>query len=268
MSLQPIIRGRLLPILITLTLLGGCSTLPSPLQPTSEDSTGDLGQESVGGAGDVYVKLSVEYMRRGELDTALKKIKRGIEVDPNNADAHNVIALIYDQLGETAAAESHFRRALTLQPRNSYYYNAYGAFLCKRDRYPEAERAFQQALSNPLYRTPEIALTNAGICAKKANNLAQAQEYLRRALQHNPKIGPALLNLAEISHVGGQLPAARKYLNRFHEVSQSTPQSLWLGIQIERQLGDKHALASYEMQLRGRFPDSEENHLLQESKHR
>jgi len=267
-STDVIRSSRLLPALLTLTLLGGCGALPATLQPTPEDSTGSLGEEIRDGSGDIYVKLAVEYMRRGELDTALIKAKRAIEVDPSGADGHNVIALIYDQLGENAAAETHFRKALALQPRNSYFSNAYGTFLCKRNRYGEAERAFQQALSNPLYRTPEVALTNAGICAKKANALPQAQEYLRQALQHNPKIPSALINMAELAFMAKQPPIARDYLRRFHDVSQSTPQSLWLGIQVERLLGDKNALASYELQLQGRFPDSQENHLLQESKYR
>ncbi|NNG13883.1 MAG: type IV pilus biogenesis/stability protein PilW, partial [Gammaproteobacteria bacterium] len=45
-------------------------------------------------------------------------------------------------------------------------------------------------------------------------------------------------------------------------------QGLWLGIQIERKMGDKDAVASYALSLRKQFPDSEEAHLLRESSRR
>mgnify|MGYP006175898873 CR=1 FL=1 len=43
-----------------------------------------------------------------------------------------------------------------------------------------------------------------------------------------------------------------------------TPDGLLLGIKIERQLGDKNAVSSYEMLLRNSFPDSVEVQELRE----
>jgi type IV pilus assembly protein PilF len=55
-------------------------------------------------------------------------------------------------------------------------------------------------------------------------------------------------------------------LQRYLEVGAHTAQSLWLGIRIERELGDRDALASYSLQLEKSYPDSEEARLLLESK--
>ena len=57
--------------------------------------------------------------------------------------------------------------------------------------------------------------------------------------------------------------SARAYLQRFLEVSKHTAASLWMGIRIERQLGDKDAIASYKLALRNNFPDSNEATLLE-----
>jgi type IV pilus assembly protein PilF len=37
---------------------------------------------------------------------------------------------------------------------------------------------------------------------------------------------------------------------------------LWLGVRIERRLGDRNSEASYALQLRNRFPDSREARAL------
>ncbi|MDQ8037071.1 MAG: hypothetical protein REI12_06580, partial [Pedobacter sp.] len=50
------------------------------------------------------------------------------------------------------------------------------------------------------------------------------------------------------------------------EKQPQTPQSLWLGIRLGRQLGDnKDALASYELALRRLYPGSPEYKLYQDS---
>ena len=49
-------------------------------------------------------------------------------------------------------------------------------------------------------------------------------------------------------------------------LAQPGPELLWLAIQIERVLGAKDAEASYALQLRSMYPDSEQAKLLQNGK--
>ena len=229
------------------------------------DTTGSLGQAKKTGSGDVYVRLAVAYMQQGQLGAALQNAKKGAALDSNNGEAHNVLAIIYSRLGETALADKHFRRAKSLQPKNSYTLNAYGSFLCGQKKYKEADVQFKAALKNPLYKTPEVALTNAGICARQHKDLDLAEAYLRRALQHNKRFPIALLQMSKISYETGDNQSAREFLNRYHRVAKPTAESLWLGIQIEQKMGDRDAVASYSMQLKGNFPDSTEVKLLKDS---
>ncbi len=230
-----------------------------------QDNTGAMGRPTQPGAGDIYVQLAIAYMREGQLSAALQKIKTGLDLDPSNAEAHNVIALLYERLGELGLAEQHFQYAARLQPRNSYVHNAYGTFLCKRQRFEEATREFEEALANPLYQTPEVALTNAGVCVRRKDDKNGAEALFRKALQHNPRFPSALSHMAQISYEAGNMLSVRAYLQRYHEVARSTAASLWLGIRAERTLGDKDLLASYEILLRGDFPDSNEVQLLNKS---
>ncbi len=214
---------------------------------------------------DVYVKMAVAYLQQGQVAVALTKIKRGLELDPTSADAHNIIALIYERLGELSLAEQHYEQALNLNSHDPYILNAYGSFLCTQKRYSEANQHFMAALRNSLYPTPEVALTNAGICADLQLDHEQAETYYRQALRANAKFPTALQRMAKISFKKQNYLSARGYLQRYLEVAQHTAETLWLGIRIERKLGDLDTLASYEMLLRAKFPDSEEMRAFEDS---
>ncbi|MES9965494.1 MAG: type IV pilus biogenesis/stability protein PilW [Candidatus Sedimenticola sp. 20ELBAFRAG] len=248
-------------------LLSGCqSTPPRSSTIDMEDNTGGYSQTNrQTGAGEVYVQLAIAYMNKGQLDVALSKARQGLAVEPDNTTGHNVIALLYDRLGEKGLAEHHFQKGLALSPRNSYLLNAYGTFLCAQKRFDDANQQFTKALANPLYKTPEVALTNAGICARRIPDMAQAESYLRQALERNPRFAAALGQMAQISLQNGEHLSSRGYLQRYLEVSKHTAGTLWTGIQTERVLGDRDAVASYSLLLKNAFPDSREAQLLIES---
>lgn len=211
------------------------------------------------------LRLGVAYLERGEYEQALEKLNRALESDPKYALAYSVRGFLYQRIGEKRKAEKNYKKALSLDKSNSELLNNYGQFLCSDRRYDDAHKIFLQAASNPLYSTPETALTNAGICAIADGKLAMAEKQLRRALQKNPKFPVALLHMAHLSYQRGKDISARAHLQRYLENSSPTPDSLWLGIRIERKLGDKNALASYELLLRNKFADSNEAGLLENS---
>ena len=258
-------RMRIAALLLSGVLLGGCSG--GMIQSDMDDNTGQMGEEKPeqSGAGDIYTQLAVAYLRNGQNAIALQQAKKALEVEPDNAGAHNVIALIYTRLREFKLAEHHYQEGLDSQPKSSYLRNAYGAFLCDRQRYEEAGEQFLMALENPLNQSPEVALTNAGTCAGRSGDWVLSEEYLRRALQSNPRFPSALLEMAEIKLRKEEYLSARAYLQRFKEVARHTPASLWVGIRTERVLGNQDAVASYSLNLRNNFPDSREALLLIES---
>jgi len=250
-------------VLFTCLVVLGCA----PNGTRTDEEMGGLSQDQKApSAADVYVKMSIAYLQQGKVDIALTKIKQGLELDPTSADANNIIALIYERLGETKLAEQHYKKALDLNPNDPYILNAYGSFLCTQEKYQEANLHFMAALRNALYPTPEVALTNAGICSTRQSNVDQAETYFRKALRSNPKFPIALKRMAAISFENKKYLSARGYLQRYLEVGQHTAETLWLGIRIERELGDLDTLASYELLLRAKFPDSEEMRIFEGSK--
>ncbi|MDZ7735266.1 MAG: type IV pilus biogenesis/stability protein PilW [Gammaproteobacteria bacterium] len=211
------------------------------------------------------MRLGVAYMEDGNYEKALEKLERARKADPGYPMAHNMLGLLYQRMGESGKAEESFKRGLREAPNNSNLLNNYGQFLCGQNRPDEAEQAFLKARDNPLNDNPARALTNAGTCAFINNNTDKAETYYRDALQLNPQQSLALIRMAEIQYGKGEYLSARGYLQRYLEVARHTPRSLWLGIRIERELGDNDTLSSYALLLNSNFPDSEEARLLRES---
>lgn len=216
-------------------------------------------------AASVNVQLGSGYMNQGKNELALSKLNRALEEDPTLPSAHYVIAYLYERLGELDKADTHYRRAVDLAPDDPEAHNNYGTFLCGQNRLKEADAQFLAALKNPLYTTPEFAYTNAGVCALKVPNVAKAEEYFRQALRVDPRFSTALFEMAQLNFDRGDYLPARAYLQRHMEVSQRSPSAMWLGVRIERALGDSTTAHSYAKVLKVDFPNSKETELLLKS---
>jgi type IV pilus assembly protein PilF len=212
-----------------------------------------------------YLKLGIEYMRLGRTDIALNKLQKALKSDPGYAETYNTLAVLYERLGMVDDAKQHYETALTLKPTGSDIHNNYGQFLCKQNQWKEAETHFNKALENQVYQTPEIPYTNAALCALKNQQNTVAESYLRKALEQNSKFPIALYQMGQLSYEQERYQQARDYLQRYLEVAEHTPQSLWLGIRIERIFNNRDTEASYALLLRRKFPDSQETQLLNQS---
>ncbi len=249
MTIRAIVLG-----LVVVLGLGACSSAAVRQEEAQRLKSSELNTE-----------LGLSYLRDNNTDTALVKLTRAIEQNPNNAKAHAAIALVYDRVDRQDRARHHYARAVELDPKDSYARNAYGAYLCRNGDVATALQHFEKAVDNPLYPQPELALTNAGQCVRSDGDLVKAETYFRAALRRNSTFVPALFQMSRLSFENGKTLSARGYLQRYLAVAKHTAQTLWLGIQIERELGDKNTVASYSLLLRKQFPDSEEVRLLQEA---
>jgi type IV pilus assembly protein PilF len=249
-SLWPILA----PALLCSVLASGCSH--------TQGTNRALGLDAEDSPGDLYVAMAAEYYRLGQLEPALRRAEQAVAEDPKNPRAHYVIAIIYQQIGQMDQADEAFRRALDLSPNNSDILNAYGTFHCSQRHYAEADAQFAKALKNPLYSTPWVAMTNSGTCAASAGNRGKAEMEYRRALNANPRFGPALIKMAEIEGQRGNTKGAKGYLDSYFQSNAPTPYALVLAIRTERKLGNKTGAATYEQLLRKDFPNAPETRTL------
>jgi type IV pilus assembly protein PilF len=238
---------------VLLLALTACSTMP----------TGNQGLQARRIA-DTNIQLGIAYMREGDFETALVKLHKALEADPGSATANGTLAILYENIGENDLAEKHFKRALSLSPEDPQTHNNYGQFLCRRGEYTQALEQFKIAASDPLYPGIAASLTNAGICAGSIPDAQQAEEYFRKALEHDQNYAYALLQMADLMFRQGNNLAARAYIQRFDAAAKPSAESLWLGVRIENSLGDMSAAGGYALRLKNDFPKTKEAESLRE----
>ncbi len=248
MSAARLLAGALFAGLLA---MAGCATAPDG---GASPETRPLSAENPRAR--VHTELGAGYYARGQYAVALQSLHTALEADPRYAPAYNILGLVHGELREDRQAESSFRRALELSPQYSEAHNNFGLFLCQRGRIDEAMKRFEAALANPLYATPERALANAGACALEKGDLAGAERHFTGALRRAPNLALALQGMAEVNFRQQRLMATRAQLRQLSALGELNAQALWLGIRVERELGNPGEQQSYEVQLRRRFPDS------------
>lgn len=209
-------------------------------------------------ASEINVQLGIGYLQQNNLEVANQKLNRALIQNPNSAVAHNAYGILQERLLQFDVAEKHYKKGAELDVTNSQANNNYGVFLCKRGRQAESEKYFLIALQQPLYKTPEFAYTNAGVCQMQINELAKAEDYFKKALAARSNFSSALINLAELYFKQSKYKKSLLYLNRFNLVENNTAKSLWLEARSYLEL-DNTAAASTKIELlKTNFPDSPE----------
>lgn len=206
-------------------------------------------------------ELAANYLATGSLENAQLKLDRALAQDPNNALANNTQGKLLAALEDYRGAEKAFQKSIRLDQNRAEYRNNYGIFLCDQNRVDDAIEQFNAAAENKFYRTPEFALDNAGLCALDAGRFDDAEVYLRAAVRKNAKFPPAMLHMAELKLKTGDAVLADAYYSRYNNLSRQTPQSLIVGINIKRELGDDPAAKQYGNLLVNSFPQSRQAQL-------
>ena len=135
-----ILRATLL--LLLFTVLTGCVTT-GDVNPMRTDKGRDA-------ARDAYIQLGIGYLQQGNTGRAKSPLKKALELDSSNADAHAALALVFQQEMESELADEHFRKALSARSDDTRILNNYGGFLYEQKRYPEAKVRFEQAAKDKL----------------------------------------------------------------------------------------------------------------------
>ena len=239
-------------IAVCASLLAACvSTTTSESKPGGDSSLADSRRRA-----EVHTMLAGEYYSRGAYAVALSETKLAIKDDSSYMPAHNMQALVYMELRDDANARESFERALRLAPNNAEVLNNYGWFLCVQNQHARGLELLAKALADTLYPTPEKAFMSQGLCQRRAGQLQEAENSLRRAINIRPDLIGALYNLAEITFERGAMKDADAYLTRYMRISSPSADALVLGIRVARANKDRTAEESYAQQLRRRFPDS------------
>jgi len=236
-------------VVAAMVLLCGCVTTRSP-HLTQTNAEADAAADNV--------QLALAYMQQGNLARAKEKLDRAMSEDPNNPNLHSVYGQFYALINDQKKAEGEYRQAMRLAPNDPGQVNFYAVYLCNQHRVDEGVTKMLQVANNPLYRTPEVAYTNIGVCLLTAHRDEEAESAFRRALAARPDFAEAAYQLADTELVHGRALEARTLIDKFLKQYDPTADLLLLAWRISRALGDAPGAAQYAKMLRGLFPNSEQ----------
>ena len=237
-----------LPVLIlVLSLLAGCNNTGTTALPVlnAETSTMQLAQASI-------AMQSQDYPR------ALDLVKSSIRHNPENAKAHSVAGLIYQRQGFSQQAREYFSKAIQLDPNDPAIRNNFGNYLCAERKFGAAEENFLIAANSPGNAQPDTALTNAGLCALRANDSNRAKDFFSKAVQVNSAQTIALYQLALMSQRNADAVTASGFLQHYLTHKSHSAKTLLLASKIESDLSNNDGYRNLLQQLVRDFPDSPE----------
>ena len=204
------------------------------------------------------LQLGVAYLQQDKLALAREKLDRAVKQNPRDPKVHNARALLAEKLNDLDDADKYYRTAVRLAADDPDISNNYAVFLCRTGRVDEGVKRFVGVAKNKLYRSPEGAYTNAGVCLRGAQRFEEASEYFARALAVRPNHAEAAYQLADLDMQRGMLVEARSGVDRFLTAFRPTPDLLLLAVKIARAQNDPGAEERFARRLRVEFPDSDQ----------
>jgi type IV pilus assembly protein PilF len=190
-------------------------------------------------AAKINVQLAMGYLKQGNVQQAQSKMELAMQQDKQSSVVLGGMAYFLEKTGEPEKADAYYRQAIQHAEDKGEANNNYGAFLCRKKHYSDAITYFLKAVNDQHYQTAGEAYENAGICALKIPDERLAEHYFRKALEKQPRLPTALLEMGTISYDGGNYTLADDYLRQYKKLAEPTPQSIWLAEQIAHEIDQK-----------------------------
>lgn len=204
------------------------------------------------------VDLGVGYLKNQDYPRAKDNLNKALELDPNSAEAHNALALVFQLEQEYGEAEEQFKMAIRSDPGFTRARNNYGAFLFGQKKYDEAIKQLKIAAEDQYYSERPTVFENLGISYLRTGDKDAAEKAFLRAIALNPRQARSLLELAEMRMDQRKYADARNLFARFESVSQDNATSLWLCVRLARIFKDSNKEASCSLALKNIYPTSPE----------
>ncbi|MCC2641715.1 MAG: putative Type pilus biosis/stability protein PilW [Nitrospira sp.] len=201
--------NRFLILLLSLFILSGCA---------NEDNL----RKSKGFYQEGIARLNSDQQQ------AYVSFQKAVKLNPDNKEAQYGLGHIYASQGRFKLAEEAFRESIHIDGDYSEAHTYLGQVLANQNRWKDAIAAYRQALSNPLYPTPDLARFHLGKALMHEGDLQGAMEVLEDATTVTPpNVPPAMLHLelGRVYHKLGFDARAREALAKVGTLDKSGEQA-------------------------------------------
>lgn len=247
----------LVPLALLQLSLTGCAAGAGATSSSAEPVT-DFDEPDSRKRARLRLELASGYFEQGQTTVALDEIKQSLAADPGYAPAYVLRALVYMRLNNNNLAEDSFKRALQINPRDPDALHNYGWFVCNQERYQESLQFFSRALASPVYAEKAKTLMLQGTCQTRFGQMPEAESSFARAYELDPGNPFVGFNLANLKFQRGDYTKSQFVIRRINNSELANAETLWLGIKVERRLGNTEAVQQLAQQLSRRYPQSRE----------
>ncbi len=151
---------------------------------------------------------------------AIEAVRKALELDPDLAEAHVVLAGMLQRIWRWAAAEAEYRRALDLSPSSARANAAFASWLLCQGRTEEAVSWVERGRGlDPL----SVSGSDVAWIFFQSRRFADAERELRAVLGAQPDDTNALTELGFVLSVGERAAEAIPFLERAIALSQGSP---------------------------------------------
>jgi serine/threonine protein kinase/Tfp pilus assembly protein PilF len=164
--------------------------------------------------------------------------RKALELDPSLPEAHTARASYLSFALRWSEAEQEFRRALELNPNSAATHYFYAMeFLIPQNRLEQGLEEFRAALAlDPL---SPIMNANYAVTLMIARRDEESEVQFKKAIEHDPRFGPAHLKYSQLLAAKGQFPEAVKEFQMYSNVAGNFPPTSAGYAQLAEIFGEK-----------------------------
>jgi len=198
---------------------------------------------------DVYEEILTHY-RNHQYDLVKQYISRCQESGVRDKRLYFLSGILAFQSQNNEQAKTAFQQAIELDPEYSDAYNNLGILYLADKEYAKAESSFHNALKNPLYLTPEIALVHLGKVMEAKDNFAAAEQYYRQAIKYKPGFVQAYHHIGMLFYHTDRFKQAVTVFDQAVKLAPRWPQVwLWYGMSLKKIDENEKAQVAFEKVL-------------------
>jgi type IV pilus assembly protein PilF len=183
----------------TLFLAASCATGPR---------TGTVQERKA----DIYLLDGADALRNHQFQDALASLQKSVSYNPKSAAAWTNMGLAYLGIDELDRAEVSLKRAIALDPKWTDAKANLGALQLKTKRFAEAEKTFQDALTDLVYSRAHQIRYNLALVYMELRRPLQAEQQLKLAVRADPSYCAAWFQLGLIQKDRGDFDEAASSL--------------------------------------------------------